>query len=199
VFRIEADSSDFATGAVLLQQSADDLKWHLIAFYLKSLNAVEENYKIHDKEMLTVMQSLEEWRHFLEGAKHQVEIWMDHKNLEYFMTAKKLNHRQAQWSLYLSRFNFVMHHRPGMSMDKCDALSRQADHDDKNDDNHDTTLLQPKFPVVCALEGITVEGSERDIFKEVWKGIRDRKSKDAAVLAMKELEKAKGKSLRSSE
>jgi hypothetical protein len=45
--------------------------------------------------MLAVMQSLEEWRHILEGVKHQVEIWMDHKNLEYFMTTKKLNRRQA--------------------------------------------------------------------------------------------------------
>jgi hypothetical protein len=75
--------------------------------------------------MLAVMQSLEEWRHFLEGAKHQVEIWTDHKNLEYFMTVKKLNHRQARWSLYLSRFDFIMHHHPGMSMGKCDALSQR--------------------------------------------------------------------------
>jgi hypothetical protein len=92
-FWIEADSSDFATGAVLSQQSSDDLKWHPITFYSKSLNAVERNYEIHDKEMLAVMWSLEEWRHFLEGAQHKVEIWTDHKNLEYFMTAKKLNHR----------------------------------------------------------------------------------------------------------
>jgi hypothetical protein len=198
-FRIEADSSDFATGAVLSQQSSDDLKWHPIAFYSKSLNAVERNYEIHDKEMLAVMRSLEEWRHFLEGAKRQVEIWTDHKNLEYFMTAKKLNRRQARWSLYLSRFDFVMHHRPGTSMGKCDALSRRADHDDKDDDNRDTTLLRPEFFAVRALEGITVEGSERDILKEVRKGIRDGKSEDAVVLAMKELEKAKGKSLRSSE
>ena len=41
LFRIEADSSDFATGAVLLQQLDDDLKWHLIAFYSKSLNTAE--------------------------------------------------------------------------------------------------------------------------------------------------------------
>jgi hypothetical protein len=60
--------------------------------------------------MLAVMRSLEEWRHFLEGAKQKVEIWTDHKNLEYFMTVKKLNHRQAHWSLYLFRFDFVMHH-----------------------------------------------------------------------------------------
>jgi hypothetical protein len=40
---------------------------------------------------------------------------------------------------------------------------------------------------------------ERDILKEVRKGIQDGKSEDAVVLAMKELEKAKGKSLRSPE
>jgi hypothetical protein len=44
-----------------------------------------------------------------------------------------------------------------------------------------------------------VEGSEQDILKEVWKGIQEGKSEDAVVLAMKELEKAKGKLLRSSE
>jgi hypothetical protein len=64
-FQVEADSSNFTTGTVLSQQSSDDLKWHPIAFYLKSLNAVERNYEIHDKEMLAVMRSLKEWRHFL--------------------------------------------------------------------------------------------------------------------------------------
>jgi hypothetical protein len=44
------------------------------------------------------------------------------------MTVKKLNRRQAHWSLYLSRFNFDMHHHPGCSMGKSDALSCKADH-----------------------------------------------------------------------
>jgi hypothetical protein len=126
--RLEADSSDFATGAVLSQQSPVDDKWHLIAYYSKSFSVVERNYEIHDKEMLAIIQALEDWCHFLEGAHHKFEIWMDHKNLEYFMTAKKLNCRQARWSLYLSRFDFAMHHRPGCSMGKSDALSRRADH-----------------------------------------------------------------------
>jgi hypothetical protein len=149
--------------------------------------------------MLAVMRSLEEWRHFLEGAKHQVEIWTDHKNLEYFMTAKKLNRRQARWSLYLSRFDFVMHHRPGKSMGKCDALSRRADHANGADDNRDTTLLRPEFFAIRALEGVTIEGAERSILREVRKGVRDGKSEDAVVSAMKELGRAKGKTLRSSE
>jgi hypothetical protein len=45
--------------------------------------------------MLAVMRSSEEWRHFLEGATQKMEIWTDHKNLEYFITVKKPNHRQA--------------------------------------------------------------------------------------------------------
>jgi len=94
-FWVEADSSDFATGAVLSQQLTTDGKWHPVVFYSKSLSSVERNYEIHDKEMLAIICALEEWRHFLEGATHPVEIWTDHKNLEYFMTAKKLNRCQA--------------------------------------------------------------------------------------------------------
>ena len=127
-FRIEADSSDFATGAVLSQLSAEDEKWHLVAYLSKSLSDTERNYEIHDKEMLAIIRALEEWRHFLEGAPDKFEIWTDHKNLEYFMSAKKLNRRQARWSLTLARFDFVMHHRPGKTMGKSDALSRRADH-----------------------------------------------------------------------
>ena len=134
-FRIEADSSDFATGVVLSQLSAEDEKWHPVAYYSKSLSETERNYKIHDKEMLAIIRALDEWRHFLEGAPQKFEIWTDHKNLEYFMIAKKLNRRQAHWSLTLARFDFVMHHRPGKTMGKSDALSRRADHGSGLDDN----------------------------------------------------------------
>jgi hypothetical protein len=112
-FHIEADSLDFATGAVLSQLSSEDEKWHPVTFYSKSLLPVEWNYEIHDKEMLAIIWSLGERQHFLEGAQHLVEIWMDHKNLEYFMSAKKLNCWQACWSLYLACFNFLLHYWPG--------------------------------------------------------------------------------------
>src|SRR6266540_5131917 len=127
-FRIEANSSNFATGAILSQVSAEDKKWHPVTFLSKSLSPIERNYEIHDKEMLAIIQALQEWRHFIEGTEHPCKIWTDHKNLEYFMTAKQLNWRQARWSLYLSRFDFALHHKPGKTMGKPDALSRRADH-----------------------------------------------------------------------
>jgi RNase H-like domain found in reverse transcriptase/Reverse transcriptase (RNA-dependent DNA polymerase) len=54
-FCISADSSDFATGAVLSQLSAESGKRHPVAFLSKSLSPVERNYEIHDKEMLAII------------------------------------------------------------------------------------------------------------------------------------------------
>jgi len=93
LFCIKADCSDFASGAVLSQQLPGEEKWHLVAFYSKFLSLVEQNYEMYNKEILAIICALEEWRHFLEGAQYLVEIWIDHKNLEYFMIAKKLNRR----------------------------------------------------------------------------------------------------------
>ena len=142
-YRVEADSSDYATGAVLSQEQEG--VWYPIAYMSRSLNEVERNYPIYDKELLAVIRALEEWRHYLEGAMHRFEILTDHKNLEYFQTARKLNRRQARWSLFLSRFDFALKHRPGKSSGKPDALSRRADHGDGKDDNQDVVLLKPEL------------------------------------------------------
>ena len=69
----------------------EDGRQRPVTFLLKSLNETERNYKIHDKEMLVVIRGLENWRHLLKGAKFKFEVCPDHKNLEYFMKAQKLN------------------------------------------------------------------------------------------------------------
>ena len=106
---------------------------------------------------------MEEWRHFLEGSELGFEVWTDHKNLEYFWTAKKLNWRQAHWSLFLAHFDFVLHHQPGKSMGKPNTLSRRADHGTGSNDNSNITLLTLGLFVVCALEGLEVTGEEQNI------------------------------------
>jgi hypothetical protein len=83
LFRLEADSSSIATSVVLSQQQVDNNAWHPVAFLSKALNPVEQNYEIHNTEMLALIRGLEEWRHYLEGARHPVKIWTDHKNLEW--------------------------------------------------------------------------------------------------------------------
>jgi len=66
-----------------------------VAYISKSLNKTERNYEIYDKEMLAMIQYLEAWRHFLQGARSKFKVWTNHKNLEYFMSNQKLNHRQV--------------------------------------------------------------------------------------------------------
>jgi len=124
--RVEADASDFATGGVLSMKCEDE-RWRPVAYISKLLNEAERNYEIHDKEMLAIIRCLEAWRHFLEGAKGRFKIWIDHKNLEYFMKVQKLNRRQARWSLYLSRFDFTLKHVAGKSMGRANSLSRRVD------------------------------------------------------------------------
>jgi len=94
-FRVEADTSNYATGGVLSMKCSDEM-WRPIAFISKSLSDMKRNYKIHNKEMLAVVRCLEAWRYFLEGATTKFEIWTNHKNLEYFMKVQKLNRRQAR-------------------------------------------------------------------------------------------------------
>ena len=124
--KMEVDALDYAMRGVLSMEGEDG-KWKPVAFLSKSLNKMERNYKIHNKEMLVIIRGLKSWRHLLEGAKFKFEIWTDHKNLEYFIKAQKLNQRQARWALYLSRFDFTLKHVPGTKMEKADGLSRRLD------------------------------------------------------------------------
>ena len=125
-FRIKADTSNFATGEVLSVKGKDN-KWRPVAYISKLLNKTERNYEIHNKEMLVIICCLEAWRHFLEGMRSKFEVWTNHKNLEYFMTNQKLNRQQAQWALYLFRFDFVLKHISGSKIGKADRLSRRPD------------------------------------------------------------------------
>lgn len=56
------------------------------------------------------------------------QVITDHKNLEYIKSAKRLNPRQARWSLFFTRFQFTVTYRPGSKNSKADALSRRHDH-----------------------------------------------------------------------
>ena len=63
--RMKVDILDYTMGGVLLIEGEDGV-WKPVAFLLKSLNEMERNYKIHDKEMLAIIRGLEVWRHLLE-------------------------------------------------------------------------------------------------------------------------------------
>ncbi|KAK3538352.1 hypothetical protein QTP70_035208 [Hemibagrus guttatus] len=87
----------------------------------------EVNYDVGNRELLAIKAALDEWRHWLEGARHPFQVLTDHRNLEYLRGAKRLNPRQARWALFFTRFQFTVSYRPGSKNGKADALSRQSE------------------------------------------------------------------------
>jgi hypothetical protein len=122
---VEIDASNFTLGTILSQEG-DGRRLHPVAFYSIKFSTAELNYEIHDLELLAIVDSFQEWRHLLEGASHPVTIYIVHKDLEYFMTTRVLNHRQARWNMSLSRFDFVITYRPGKQQGLSDVLSKRS-------------------------------------------------------------------------
>ena len=140
-FQIETDASKYATGAVLTQLDSNGNR-HPISFISKTLSPAECNYEIYDRELLAIIRALEEWQHYIQGSPHTTIVLSDHKNLTYYREAKKLNRRQARWSLYLSEFDVKLIHTPGSKMVQSDALSRRPDLcPDEDKDNEDMIML----------------------------------------------------------
>ncbi|KAK1796396.1 hypothetical protein P4O66_009441 [Electrophorus voltai] len=95
--------------------------------FVIGVDASEQNRAndVGNRELLVVKLVLEEWRHWLEGAKHPFLVWTDHKNLAYIEQAKRLNPCQARWGLFFARFDFTLSYRAGTKNIKPVALSRQ--------------------------------------------------------------------------
>jgi len=125
-FTLIMDASDYMTGAILEQDDAFG-RSHLVAYYSKSLQLAERNYKIHDKELLAIVQALKHFRHYLQGNIHQTKIFSDHANLKYFTTKQTLMHHQAWWSILLGTYDYVIIPKLG-KLNQADGLSRCTDH-----------------------------------------------------------------------
>jgi len=111
------------------------------------------------------------------------------------MKAQKLNHRQAQWALYLSRFDFTLKHVPGTKMGKIDRLSKQVNWKigvEKDNDNQ--VVIKNNW--VHSLEEVVIERPEVDILEKIKKA----RSKDKEVVRIvEEIKKARVKKLREEE
>ena len=125
--KLETDASNGVIAGVLSQQHENG-NWHPTGFYSECLKGAELNYPIHDKELLAIIRSLELWRPELVGFQRSDPfiIITDHRPLEYFMTKRLLNQRQANWVTILSQYHCCFTYRPGSQNTVADSLSRKA-------------------------------------------------------------------------
>ncbi|KAK3557139.1 hypothetical protein QTP70_024735 [Hemibagrus guttatus] len=157
-FVVEVDASCSGLGAVLSQRHGEPGKLHPCAFYSRKLTVAEGNYDVGNRELLAIKAALEEWCHWLEGARHPFQVLTDHRNLEYLRGAKRLNPRQARWAIFFTRFVFTVTYRPGSKNGKADALSR---HFETANDPGKPELILPATAILAPVQWDLMEEIRR--------------------------------------
>lgn len=120
---VTTDVSDVGIGAVL----SFGKTWEgarPVAFESVQLSPAEQNYPVHEKELLAIVHALKKWRSELLGIPFLIKT--DHRTLEKFMTQRDLSHRQVRWQEELSQYEFEIQYIPGDTNTVADALSRRA-------------------------------------------------------------------------
>ena len=76
-----------------------------------------------------MVEAFKQWRVYLEGPAVPVKVYSDHKNLEYFSTARTTSRRHARWASTLAAYSYTIIYRRGAANGQTDALSRLACHE----------------------------------------------------------------------
>ena len=113
-FQIYTDASDLQLGAILKQGDKT------LAFFSKKLTSPQRNYGVGEKEMLSVIEALKEFRTMIFG--YPIDIYTDHQNWTYDKVIR--NSRVLRWRLLLEEFAPTFHYIKGKKNVVADALSR---------------------------------------------------------------------------
>ncbi|GFV79180.1 retrovirus-related Pol polyprotein from transposon 17.6 [Trichonephila clavipes] len=117
-FLIRTDASNYALGAVLLQEK--DKEVHPVEFASRLLTPAERNYSTTEREALAVVWALNKFRGYIDGAS--ITVASDHQPLRWLLKLKSPTGRLAHWALQLQSFNLNMEYIPGKSNVVADML-----------------------------------------------------------------------------
>ena len=118
---LHTDASDVGLGATL-SQKGEEGNMHLVACRSRKLSPAEKNYPVHEKEMLALVDTLEEWRHYL--LVSEVQVFTDNSALNYLQKNPRPSPRQVRWLERLQWYQLKVAHIPGRQNVAADALSR---------------------------------------------------------------------------
>ncbi|KAG1177838.1 hypothetical protein G6F36_010757 [Rhizopus arrhizus] len=137
-FRIECDASDFAVGAVLLQEDSQGI-WRPLAFESKKLSQAEKGYPAQERELLSILHALRTWRCFIEGSEYQV--FTDHLPLKYLRSQKHPTPRLVRWLSEVELYDPEILYKPGKENQIPDLLSRR----DGPNTHPEERSMQPRY------------------------------------------------------
>ena len=84
-YRIVSDASDYAIGAILLQDQGQG--WQPVAYESRKLQPMEIRRSIYEKEILAILHALKAWRCYVHGRA--VEVRTDHDALKWLLTQQE--------------------------------------------------------------------------------------------------------------
>jgi len=123
-FAVMTDASEYAIGAVLLQDQGQGVR--PCAYLSRKLQSAERNYAAYERECLAIIHALKSWSIYLEGQ--HFTILTDHSSLQYLKSQSRLSKRQARWIEILQEHDYDIRHVKGSENIVADALSRRSDH-----------------------------------------------------------------------
>lgn len=119
---LHTDASLEGYGAILMQKSPNDNKFHPTYFMSRKTTDAEKKYSSYELEALAIIEALKKFRVYLLGIPFKIVT--DCSALEKTLAKQDLSTRVARWILFLQEFNYVVEHRAGTKMAHVDALSR---------------------------------------------------------------------------
>jgi hypothetical protein len=91
------------------------------------MTSAERNYDADESEMLAIVKTCKQWRHYVENAKHQVLIITDHVNLRTFFIIKILSRKKIKWWKRFSELDLLIKYR-SKRLNSANAFNRQSDY-----------------------------------------------------------------------
>lgn len=94
----------------------------ILAYISRHLKVYERDYFTYYLELAIMVFSLKIWSHFLYGV--HVDIYSDHKILQYIFVQQKLNLWQRRWLYFVKDYDMSRHYHIGKANVVADALSK---------------------------------------------------------------------------
>ena len=117
-FILDTDASGFGISGVLSQLQNNEEK--VIAYYSKCLSKAEGRYCVTRRELLAVVNSVQQLHHYLYGQHFMVRT--DHASLRWLTNFKNPEGQLARWIELLSTYDFQIVHRVGRSHSNADSV-----------------------------------------------------------------------------